>query len=106
MATFTVTRRAIATAILAAAVLSAPVAYADSRDDQLLATLAAQGIQGDPAQMIAAGHAACDNYGTPALAVQMSALMAQGYSNVQASNIQLDGIRAYCPEKVGGVPLP
>lgn len=93
-------------ALLAIALVPTAVAQADTRDDQFLATLSALGISGDPATLIAAGHAACDNYGGPALVAQMTGLMAQGYSNVQASNIQLAGIRAYCPEKIAGTPLP
>jgi hypothetical protein len=49
------------------------VARADAKDDQFLVALAAQGIPGDPGQMIAAGHTACDNYGSPALVAQMTA---------------------------------
>jgi hypothetical protein len=92
-------------ALLAIALVPIPAAHADTADDNFLKTLNALGITGDPATLIAAGHAACDNYGGPALVTQMTALMAQGYSNVQASNIQLAGIRAYCPEKIAGTPL-
>ena len=81
------------------------VAHADTQDDQYLAALSAQGITGDPGQLIADGHAACDNYGTPALVAQMTGLMAQGYSNVQASTLFLAGIKAYCPGKIAGTPL-
>ncbi len=42
----------------------APMAAADAQDDQFLASLAAQGITGDPAQLIAEGHTACDHFGT------------------------------------------
>lgn len=83
-----------------------PVAHADAQDDQFLASLSAQGITGDPAQLIAEGRAACNNYGSPALVGQMAALMGRGMSNVQASNLVLAGMRAYCPEKVpAGMPL-
>jgi hypothetical protein len=66
-------------------------AYADSRDDQYIAALPAQGIPGAPDQTIAAGHAACVNYGRPVLVAQMTGLMAQGLSNVQAQDVILDG---------------
>lgn len=69
------------------------------------AALSAQGITGDPAQLIADGHAARDNYRSPALVAQMTGLMAQGYSNIQASNLLIDGVRAYCPEKSPLGPL-
>jgi hypothetical protein len=30
----------------------------------------------------------------------------EGFSRTQVSNIVLDGLMAYCPKKVGGMPLP
>jgi hypothetical protein len=81
-------------------------AYADTQDDQDLAVLSAQGIPGALDQTIATGHASCANYGSPALVKQMAGLMAQGLSNGQAQDVILDGLKAYCPEKAGGVPLP
>jgi hypothetical protein len=45
-------------------------------------------------------------FGGPALVAQMTGLMAQGLTNIQAQNVILDGIKAYCPEKAGGLPLP
>ena len=39
-----------------------PQARATTQDDQFLRSAAAQGIQGPPDQLIAAGHAACDNW--------------------------------------------
>lgn len=85
---------------------SAGTAHADTQDDRFLALVPAQSIPGAPDQLVAAGHAACDNYGSTDLAVPMTSLMAQGLSNVQASNVHLDGINSYCPEKAGGMPLP
>jgi|HubBroStandDraft_3_1064219.scaffolds.fasta_scaffold20193_6 hypothetical protein len=94
---------ALLLAVLATAPLTiAGIAQADTQDDQFLAALSAQGIPGQ----IAAGHAACANYGGPALVAQMTGLMAQGLTNIQAQNVILDGIKAYCPEKAGGLPLP
>lgn len=86
-------------------VLPVAVAHADSADDRYLAALAAQGISGDAAQLIADGHAACDNYGGAGLVAQMSDLMGRGMSNVQASNLLVDGVRAYCSEKSPLGPL-
>jgi hypothetical protein len=95
-----------AAAVAGALALGLPaVAHADTADDNFLKALAAQGITGDRDQLIAAGHAACDNYGSPTVAAQMAGLMAQGLSNVQASNVFLDGLKAYCPEKIAGMPL-
>ena len=79
--------------------VGAPVAHADSQDDRYLAALAGQGITGQPDQLIADGHAACDNYGTPGLAGQMTALEGRGLTNLQASNLLVTGMRAYCAEK-------
>jgi hypothetical protein len=56
-------------------------------------------------QTIAAGPA-CANYGSPALVAHMTGLMARRLSNVQAQDVILDGLKAYRPEKAGGVPLP
>jgi hypothetical protein len=92
-------------ALLAIGLVPTAVAHADTQDDKYLAALAAQGITGDPGQLIADGHAACDNYGNPGLVAQMSGLEARGMSNIQASNVLIDGVRAYCPEKSPWGPL-
>ena len=80
--------------------LCVPVASADTTDDHYLAMLQSNGVTGDPAQLISDGHAACDNYGGPGLVAQTLGLEARGLSSVQASNVILDGMRAYCPGKV------
>jgi hypothetical protein len=85
--------------------VGAPVAHADSQDDRYLAALAGQGITGPPDQLIADGHAACDNYGAPGLVGQMLGLEGRGLTNVQASNLLVTGVRAYCPEKSPLGPL-
>jgi hypothetical protein len=85
--------------------VAAPVAHADSQDDRYSAALAGQGITGQPDQLIADGHAACDNYGTPGLAGQMTALEGRGLTNLQASNLRVTGMRAYCAEKSPLGPL-
>ena len=93
-------------ALMAASMaMCVPVAHADARDDKYLAALASQGITGDPAQLIADGQAACDNYGTAGLVGQMMGLEGRGLSNVQASNLLVTGVRAYCPEKSPLGPL-
>jgi hypothetical protein len=66
------------TVAFVALTVSNGTAHADNPDQAFLNAVAAQGISGDPAQMIAAGHAACANYGGPALVAQMTGLMAQG----------------------------
>ncbi|MFL6083655.1 MAG: DUF732 domain-containing protein [Mycobacterium sp.] len=62
-------------------------------------------MTGPPDQLIADGHAACDNYGTPGLVGQMLGLEGRGLTNVQASNLLVTGVRAYCPEKSPLGPL-
>lgn len=56
--------------------------------------------------MIAAGHAACDNYGSYTLLRQMYGLREGGISDDQARKVILDGIKVYCPEKDGALGLP
>lgn len=80
-------------------VIGSGVARADTLDDRYLAALASQGVTGDSAQLISDGHAACDNYGSVGLVAQMYALEGRGLSNVQASNLLVTGVKAYCPEK-------
>src|SRR5687768_14203701 len=96
----------VACVLAASVLLGSGIAQADSADEQYLAALSAQGITGDPGQLIAEGRAACNNYGGPALVGQMTALMGRGMTSVQASNLVLVGMRAYCPEKIpAGMPL-
>ena len=102
----TLTKAAIAAGFAAVCVGLAATAHADNQDDRYLAALSAQGITGDPAQLIADGHAACDNYGSPGVVAQMLGLEVQGMSNIQASDVFMDGVRAYCPEKSPWTPLP
>lgn len=84
---------------IAVVCLSVPVAHADTPDDRYMAALAGQGVTGDRDQLIADGHAACDNYGGAGVVGQMIGLEGRGMSNIQASDVILDGVRAYCPEK-------
>ena len=86
------------------AVALAPVANATPADEQFPAALAAQNIPGDRGQLIADGHAACDAYGTPGMVGLMYQIMGLGMSNGQAASVIAAGMRAYCPEKAGGLP--
>jgi Protein of unknown function (DUF732) len=79
----------------------APVAQADTLDDQFMGAVAASGITGDRDMLIGDGHDACSNYGTPGLVGLVFRIMSQGYSNVQASDIVMAGVRAYCPQHLG-----
>jgi hypothetical protein len=87
-------------ATLICAVLLAPQAHATTQDDQFLRSVAGQGIQGPPDQLIAAGHAACDNWGQPmALYSQRLGLQGQfGLSVDQAAGLMWSGVHAYCPD--------
>jgi hypothetical protein len=88
--------------LLIAAVLGCPVAHADALDDQFINSLNKQGVSGDRGELIAQGHAACDNYATPAFAGQMADLVGHGMSGAQAQALLIGGIRAYCPQKMAG----
>ena len=100
--------RGIAAAVLIAfAVMPLSIAHADGADDQFLAALAAQGITGDNAALIAQGRAACDNYGSAAIVGQSLAMLGMGLNNMQASQVITDGWHIYCPGKSGvGAALP
>jgi hypothetical protein len=65
-------------ALLLIALVPTAVGHADTQDDRYLAALSSQGITGPPDQLIADGHAACDNIGTPGLAAQHAGLIARG----------------------------
>jgi hypothetical protein len=97
--------KVLAGALGALALALAPVANATPADDQFLSVLSAQGIPGDHGQLIADGHAACDAYGTAGMVGLQMQIMGLGMSNGQAASVIMAGIRAYCPEKAGGLPL-
>ena len=101
------TMRAAFIIAVAALVALAPVANATPQDDQYLGALKSRNVGGDPDKLIAAGLAACENYGTPELVVtQMEGLEAIGYTDIQAKAIFGLGMQAYCPDKLprGGIP--
>ncbi len=88
----------------------APTTHADNPDQQYLAALAAMGVNGDPAALIAAGHASCDQIGqvtvsmfglTPASAQ----LMAAGVPYAQLQQASVAGARVYCPDKLHSLGL-
>lgn len=98
--------RYVVGALLAAALTTTAVAHADSDDDEFLALVSAQGIPGGPEELMAAGRAACDNYGNYTLLAQEYRLREWGLSQDQAYKVISDGIKAYCPEKDGALRLP
>lgn len=79
--------------------LLAPNAHADAADDHFLGMAASQDI-GGPERFIGDARTACDTYGTPNYTRQLVSLTTRGLSNVQATNVLVDGIAAYCPEKL------
>ena len=93
-------------ALLAAALTSTAIAHADDQDDQFLALVSAQAIPAAPEELIPAGRAACDNYGSYPLLVQEVRLREWGLSQDQAYEVISDGIKVYCPEKDGALRLP
>jgi len=80
-------------------------ARADTTDDAFMNAITAQGIPGARDQLIADAHQACDAQG-PGIVGLSYQLMGQGLTSSQAANVILDGYRAYCPEKSGGIPPP
>ena len=91
----------IGAALTAVAVSCAPLAHATDQDDKFLQQVAAAGIEGPPDQLIADGHAACDNYGNGGGAIaQLGALSAQGLSQSQINTLITAGFKAYCPDKL------
>jgi hypothetical protein len=93
----------------------APVAYADSADDQFLGMLASQGISGDPGVLIGAAHETCDATAAknqmPAFYIGLAPpsyklmylhigaeLSGQGLNMDQASRLMGDALKVYCPQ--------
>ena len=93
---------------LASSVLGLPaVASADVQDDQFLAAVAAQGITGDPEQLISAARNMCNVVGGMGAVAPFYRLMAsQSLSPVQASAVFAAGANAYCPDKAGLIAQP
>ncbi|HEX7827980.1 MAG TPA: DUF732 domain-containing protein [Mycobacterium sp.] len=90
----------------AALIALAPVANATTpQDDQYLALLKDRNIGGNPDKLIGYGLSACDNYGTPELAVaQIEHMQAIGYTETQTKTIIGTGLQAYCPDKLHAKP--
>jgi Protein of unknown function (DUF732) len=86
------------------ALLIAAPAHADNNDDVFVKNLSVQGITLDRDSLIAAGHGACDGYGTLAIAGLTLQLEGQGLSSGQAAGVIYTGWKMYCPEKIAGLP--
>jgi organic hydroperoxide reductase OsmC/OhrA len=85
------------------AVAMAPIASAATPDDQFLGAVAALGVQGPPDQLIASGHAACDNWGHvwAVYGIRLNIQNQFGASVEQAAGVIRAGVKAYCPENGG-----
>jgi hypothetical protein len=103
------TCRLLAASGLLAMALLAPIARADSMDDQFLGMTTAQGIPGTPETLIADAHETCDAYGQGKFGIGISPyqaamirlngdLSSQGLSPAQMSQLMRDAITVYCPE--------
>lgn len=93
-----------------AVLMSGGMAHADALDDQYLKLLASHGIEGDPEQLISAGHDSCDALDQGRIGFGMSPygfavmkitgqLMAQGLASQQVSQLMHDANTVYCPGK-------
>ena len=95
---------------------AAGVARADSPDEQFVALLSADGIDGDHEQLILVGREVCPwqnkkngrrlGVGTNpyhAMGVKITkSLQAQGLSPDQMNHFVRDAVQAYCPEMIPG----
>jgi hypothetical protein len=99
-------KRSLVAALAAAALgmAAAPAAHANSADDNYLNTLASRGITGQPDQLIAAGHAVCDNTSNAGggniggAASMFSVMTSLGFGPQQAYFLQSAAYNAYCPQ--------
>jgi Protein of unknown function (DUF732) len=99
------TMRALIIAVTALLTL-APIANATPQDDQFLANLTSRNIGGQPDKLIGYGLDACNNYGTAGVVDQIAGLEGIGYTHIQAEDIFVLGVHAYCPEKLPPVAKP
>jgi hypothetical protein len=106
--------------VVAAALLAAPLAHAESPDDQFLALLSKDGVTvNDPHALIGIAHQRCsDNalgreqglmprlgwepspYDTAVRGLE-SRLMAEGLAPPQVGRFMQDAVSVYCPEQAG-----
>lgn len=106
-------------AAAAAVLLTTAIAHADGLDDQFLALLSRDGINGAPDQMIAIAHERCDAADLPRSGVFIprfgaqpgpylaeigniyTELESQGLTSSQAAQFIRDAIKVYCPDQAG-----
>lgn len=81
------------------------IAHADTQDDQFLAVLSADGIQGPPDQLVGDGHATCNAFDYPigiginGPTANALTLQAHGLSPAQIRPFMRDAVKPYCPDK-------
>jgi hypothetical protein len=91
---------AVAAALIAAASVRAPLANADTPDQQFLNTVHSNGVGGDDGLLITYAHEYCD-IPPPGNYPSFPALRAQGVVGYQAYLvIQTAASRAYCPTRI------
>jgi Protein of unknown function (DUF732) len=76
--------------------VNADISNADTIDDQFINRLSAQGITGDRGELIADGHAACDNCGSAGIDDVFFQIMGQGLTNGQAGDLVSVAWHTYC----------
>jgi hypothetical protein len=97
---------AVAAALIAAASVRAPLANADTPDQQFLNTVHSNGVGGDDGLLITYAHEYCD-IPPPGNYPSFPALRAQGVVGYQAYLvIQTAASRAYCPTRIPTVVPP
>jgi hypothetical protein len=102
--------RTVAALTIAGAVFGAPIARANTADQQYLGALAAMGINGDPAALIAGAHSVCDLIGTMTVSMfglnpATSQLLGAGVPYAQLRQASIAGARVYCPDKLHSLGL-
>ena len=102
-------RRILCIAVGFAALLLAPLAHADSHDNQFLSAVAALGITAPSDQLIAAAHTVCDVMGGGGgflgyVPVQ-NQLLGMGVPSGQIQQVYVAAGRAYCPDKLHAAGL-
>ncbi len=97
-------------ASVAIALATAGLAHADATDDDYVNTLATQGITGDPAQLIAAGHMVCSSAsgkgtnlpGNLAMMLPMGYVMSSLRLSAKSAQVVVNtAINSYCPQLLG-----
>jgi Protein of unknown function (DUF732) len=96
-------------AALALSVVIAPLAHADSQDDQYLSALAGMNINtANAPQLISAGHAWCDaigNFNPGAIIGFQGQFLGAGVPYGETAQAEIAAGRAYCPDKLHSMGL-